>query len=98
MLDKGYIRPSVLPWGAPILLVKKKNSTLRLCIYYRQLNKVSIKNMYPLLRIDDSFDQLKGESMFSKIDLKSWYHHVRIKEEDNTRLLSRPCMGIMSLL
>jgi len=60
ILDKGCIRPSVSPWGAPILFVKKKDDTLRLCIDYRKLNKVTIKNMYPLPRIDDLFDQLKG--------------------------------------
>jgi hypothetical protein len=71
MMDKGYIRPSVSPWGAPILFVKNKDGTLRLCIDYRQLNKVTIKNKYPLPRIDDLFDQLGGASIFSKIDLRS---------------------------
>jgi hypothetical protein len=66
MLDKGYIRPSVSPWGAPVLFVKKKDGTLRLCIDYRQLNKVTIKNRYPLSQIDDLFDQLKGATMFFK--------------------------------
>ena len=82
MLDKGYIRPSVSPWGAPVLFVKKKGGTLRLCIDYMQLNKVTIKNRYPLLRIDDLFDQLKGATMFSKSDLRSVYHQVHTKEED----------------
>jgi hypothetical protein len=82
MMDKGYIRPSVSPWGAPVLFVKKKDGTLRLCIDYRQLNKVTIKKKYPLPRIDDLFDQLGGASIFSKIDLRSGYHHVRIKGED----------------
>jgi hypothetical protein len=82
MMDKGYIRPSVSPWGAPVLFVKKKDDTLRLCIDYRQLNKVTIKNKYPLPRIDDLFDQLGGASIFSKIDLRSGYHQVRIKGED----------------
>jgi hypothetical protein len=76
MMDKGYIRPSVSPWGALILFVKKKDGTLRLCIDYRQLNKVTIKNKYPLPRIDDLFDQLGGASVFSKIDLRSGYHQV----------------------
>jgi hypothetical protein len=76
IMDKGYIRPNVSPWGAPVLLVKKKDGTLRLCIDYRQLNKVTIKNKYPLPRIDDLFDQLGGASIFSKIDLRSGYHHV----------------------
>jgi hypothetical protein len=82
MMDKGYIRPSVSPWGAPVLFVKNKDDTLRVCIDYRQLNKVTIKNKYPLPRIDDLFDQLGGASIFSKIDLKSGYHQVRIKGED----------------
>ena len=78
MLKKGYIRPSVLPWGTPVLFVKKKDSTLRLCIDYKKLNKVTIKNKYPLPRINELFDKLKGETMFSKIDLRSKYHQVRI--------------------
>jgi hypothetical protein len=76
MLDKGYIRPSIYPWGAPVLFVKNKDGTLRLCIDYRQLNKVTINNKYPLPRIDDLFDQLGGASIFSKIDLRSGYHQV----------------------
>eukprot|EP00253_Pinus_taeda_P005009 PITA_05009 len=82
MLDKGYIRPSVLPWDTTVLFVKKKYGTLRLCIDYRQLKKVTLKRRYPLLRIHDLFDQLKRESMFSKIELRSGYHKVHIKEED----------------
>ena len=82
MMDKVYIRPSVSPWGAPVLFVKKKDGTLRLCIEYRQLNKVTIKNKYPFPRIDDPFDQLGGASIFSKIDLRSGYHQVQIKGED----------------
>jgi hypothetical protein len=81
MMDKGYIRPNVSPWRAPVLFLKKKDGTLRLCIYYRQLNKETIKNKYPLPRIDDLFDQLGGASIFSKIDLRSGYHQVRIKDE-----------------
>ena len=69
LLDKGFICPSFSPWGAPVLFVKKKDGTLRLCIDYRELNKVTIKNKYPLPRIDDLFDQLQGAPMFSKIDL-----------------------------
>eukprot|EP00253_Pinus_taeda_P022178 PITA_22178 len=82
LLDKNYIRPSVSPWGAPILFVKKKDGTLRMCIDYRQLNKLTIKNKYPLPRIDELFDQVKGATVFSKIDLRSGYHQIRIKEED----------------
>lgn len=80
LLAKGSIRPSVSPWGAPVLFVKKKDGSLRLCIDYRQLNKVTIKNRYPLPRIDDLFDQIKGATVFSKINLKSGYHQLRIKE------------------
>ena len=98
MLDKGYIRPSVSPWGAPVLFVKKKDGTHRLCIDYKQLNKVTIKNRYSLLRIDDLFDQLKKVVVFSKIDLRLGYHQVCIKERAFARLLSGPSMGIMSLL
>ena len=82
LLEKGFIRPSVLPWGAPVLFVKKKDGTLRLCIDYRQLNKLTVKNKYLLPRIDDLFDQLKGASIFSKIDLRSGYHQLRIKDVD----------------
>jgi hypothetical protein len=82
MMDKGYIWPNVSPWGAPVLFVKNKDDTLRLYIYYRQLNKVTIKNKYPLPRIDDLLDQLGGESIFSKIDLRLGYHQVQIKGED----------------
>ena len=70
------------PWGAPVIFVKKKDETLRLCIDYCQLNKMTIKNRYPLPRIDDIFDQLHGATVFSKIDLRSGYHQVRIKDED----------------
>ena len=69
LLEKGFIRPSVSPWGALVLFVKKKDGTLRLCVDYRQLNKMIVRNKYPLPRIDDLFDQLKGASVFSKIDV-----------------------------
>ena len=82
LLDKCFIRPSSSPWGAPILFVKKKDGSMRLCIDYRELNKVTIKNRYPLPRIDDLFDQLQGASYFSKIDLRSGYHQLKVKEED----------------
>ena len=82
LLDKGFIRPSTSPWGAPVLFVKEKDGSLRLCIDYRQLNKVTIKNKYPLPRIYDLFDQLQGARYFSKIDLRSGYHQLRIRSED----------------
>jgi hypothetical protein len=80
LLKKGYIRPSVSPWGALVLFVKKKDGTLRLCIEFRKLNKVTIKNKYHFLRIDDLFDQLKDARIFSNIDLRSGYHQVRIRD------------------
>jgi len=82
LLDKKFVRPSVSPWGAPILLVKKKDGSMRLCIDYSQLNKVTIKNRYPLSRIDDLMDQLVGARVFSKIDLRSGYHQIKVKDED----------------
>jgi hypothetical protein len=80
LLKKGYIHPSVSPWGALVFFVRNKYGTLRFFIDFRQFNKVIIKNKYPLPRIDDLFDQLKNENIFSKIDLRSGYHQVRIKE------------------
>ncbi|TYK11707.1 ty3-gypsy retrotransposon protein [Cucumis melo var. makuwa] len=82
LLDKGFIQPSVSPWGAPVLFVKKKDGSMRLCIDYRELNKVTVKNKYPLSKIDDLFDQLQGATVFSKIDLRSGYHQLRIKDSD----------------
>nr|CAE04799.1 OSJNBb0018J12.12 [Oryza sativa Japonica Group] len=81
-LPKGYIRPSTSPWGAPVIFVEKKDKTKRMCVDYRALNEVTIKNKYPLPRIDDLFDQLKGATVFYKIDLRSGYHQLRIREED----------------
>ncbi|GKG18965.1 putative reverse transcriptase domain-containing protein, partial [Tanacetum coccineum] len=80
--NKGYIRPSSSPWGAPVLFVKKKDGSFRMCIDYRELNKLTVKNRYPLPRIDDLFDQLQGLSVYSKIDLRSSYHQLRVHEED----------------
>ncbi|BBN69129.1 transposable element gene [Prunus dulcis] len=93
LVDLGFIRPSVSPWGAPVLFVRKKDGTMRLCIDYRQLNKVTIRNRYPLPRIDDLFDQLKGAKYFSKIDLRSGYHQLRIREEDIPKTAFRTRYG-----
>ncbi|KAL8095604.1 hypothetical protein AgCh_036864 [Apium graveolens] len=93
LLDKGVIRPSVSPWGAPVLFIKKKDGSMRLCIDYRELNKLTIKNTYPLPRIDDLFDQLKGASCFSKIDLRSGYHQLKIKVEDIPKTTFRTRYG-----
>ena len=80
LLDRGFIRPSISPWGAPVLFVRKKDGSMRLCIDYRRLNQVTVKNKYPLPRIDDLLDQLKGASVFSKIDLRSGYWQLRVEE------------------
>jgi hypothetical protein len=82
LLDKGFIRLSTSPWGCPALLVKKKDQSLRLCIDYRPLNAVTIKNKYPLPRIDVLFDQLVGAKVFSKTDLRSDYHQIMIRASD----------------
>ncbi|KAI3695430.1 hypothetical protein L1987_78427 [Smallanthus sonchifolius] len=93
LLDKGFIRLSFSPWGAPVLFVKKKDGTFRMCIDYRELNKLTIKNRYPLPRIDDLFDQLQGSSFYSKIDLRSGYHQLRIQEEDVPKTAFRTRYG-----
>ena len=83
LIDKNYVRPSVSPWGAPVsIFIKKKDATLRLCIDYHQLKKMTIKNIYPFPHIDDLFDQIHRAMIFSKINLRSGYHQVRIKDED----------------
>jgi hypothetical protein len=82
LLDKGYVHPSSSPWGEPIFFVPKKDGTQRMCVDYRSLNEVTIKNKYPLPRIDDLFDQLKGACIFSKIDLRSGYHQLKIRATD----------------
>ncbi|GKA43149.1 putative reverse transcriptase domain-containing protein, partial [Tanacetum coccineum] len=82
LYDKGFIRPSSSPWGAPVLFFKKKDGSFRMCIEYSELNKLTVKNHYPLPRIDDLFEQLQGSSFYSKIDLRSGYHQLRVPEQD----------------
>ncbi|GJV81146.1 putative reverse transcriptase domain-containing protein [Tanacetum coccineum] len=93
LTDKGFIRPSSSPWGAPVLFVKKKDGSFRMCIDYRELNKLTVKNRYPLPRIDDLFDQLQGSSIYSKIDLRSGYHQLRVREEDIPKTAFRTRYG-----
>ena len=96
LLGKGFIRPSASPWGAPVLFVKKKDGCFRMCIDHRQMNKVTVKNKYPLPRIDDLFDQLQGACTFSKIDLRSGYHQLKYRQWMCPRLLFGQGIGIMS--
>ena len=92
-MNKGFIRPSTSPWGSPVLFTKKKDKTLRLFFDYRQLNGVTIKNRYPLPRIDDLFDQLRGARVYSKIDLCTGYHQLRVREIDIPKTAFRTCYG-----
>jgi hypothetical protein len=87
LLDKGYIRPSSSPWGCPALSVKKKDQSLKLCVDYQPLNVVTIKNKYPLPRVDILFDQLAGARVFFKADLRSGYHQIKIHPEDVTKTI-----------
>ncbi|GJS77337.1 putative reverse transcriptase domain-containing protein [Tanacetum coccineum] len=91
--DKGFIRPSSSPWGAPVLFVKKKDGSFRMCIDYKELNKLTVKNRYPLPRIDDLFDQLQGSQFFSKIDLRSGYHQLGVHEDDIPKTAFRTRYG-----
>ncbi|GJU20515.1 putative reverse transcriptase domain-containing protein [Tanacetum coccineum] len=91
--DKGFMRPSSLHWGAPVLFVKKKDGSFRMCIDYQELNKLTVKNRYPLLRIDDLFDQLQGSIFYSKVDLRSGYHQLRVREEDIPKMAFRTRYG-----
>ncbi|KAI3695694.1 hypothetical protein L1987_78693 [Smallanthus sonchifolius] len=98
LLDKGFIQPSSSPWGAPVLFVKKKYGTFRMCIDYRELNKVTVKNRYPLPRIDDLFDQLQGSSFYSKINLRSGYHQLRVRDDDISKTAFRTRYGHFEFL
>ncbi|GJX84179.1 putative ribonuclease H-like domain-containing protein [Tanacetum coccineum] len=91
--DKGFIRPSSSPWGAPVLFVKKKDGSFSMCIDYRELNKLTVKNRYPLPRIDNLFDQLQGSNIYSKIDLRSGYHQLRVREQDIPKMAFRTRYG-----
>ena len=93
LLDKGFIRPSVSPWGAPILFVKKNDGSMKLYIDYRELNKMTVKNKYLFPRIDDLFDPLQGACVFSKIDLRSGYHQLRVRSEDVPKTTFRTRYG-----
>nr|GEU38064.1 putative reverse transcriptase domain-containing protein [Tanacetum cinerariifolium] len=89
LADRCFIRPSTSPWGAPVLFVKKKDGSFRMCIDYRELNKLTIKNRYPLPKIDDLFDQLQGSSVYSKIGLRSGYHQLRVRDKDIPKIAFR---------
>nr|GEX17953.1 putative reverse transcriptase domain-containing protein [Tanacetum cinerariifolium] len=91
--DKGFIRPSSSTWGTLFLFAKKKDGSFRMCIDYRELNKLPVKNRYPLPRIDDLFDQLQGSSIYSKIDLRSGYHQLRVREQDISKTAFRTRYG-----
>jgi hypothetical protein len=92
--DKGFIRPSSSPWGAQVLFVEKKDGTQRMCVDYRSLNEVTIKNKYSLPWIEDIFDQMKGASVFSKIDLRSEYHQLKIRESNIPKTAFRTRYGL----
>ncbi|KAI3732808.1 hypothetical protein L1987_64017 [Smallanthus sonchifolius] len=93
LLEKGFIQPSISPWGALVLFVKKNDGSMRMCIYYCEFNKQTVKNKYPLPRIDDLFDQLQGASWFSKVDLRSGYHQLKVREEDIPKTAFRTRYG-----
>ena len=93
LLDRGFIRPSTSPWGVLVLFSKKKDKTLRLFIDYRHLNMVTIKNQYPIPRIDDLFDQLRGARVYSKIDLHTGYHQLRVRKADIPKIAFRTRYG-----
>jgi hypothetical protein len=98
LLDKGFICPSISPWGCPTLFVKKKDDSLRLCVGYSPLNAVTIKNKYPLPRIDVLFDQLVRAKVFSKIDLRSGYHQIKIRASDIPKMAFSTRYGLYEYL
>ncbi|WMV13582.1 hypothetical protein MTR67_006967 [Solanum verrucosum] len=98
LLDKGFIQPSISPWGAPVLFVRKKDGSLRMCIDYRQLNNLTMKNRYPLPRIDDLFNQLQGASYFSKIELCSGYQQLKVRGFDIPKMAFRTRYGHCEIL
>ena len=98
LLAKGYRRQSKSPYGAPVLFVDKKDGKLRLCVDYRALNKVTVKNSYPLPRIDDLFDWLAGAKYINRIDLRSGYHQIRIAQGDEEKTACRTCYGSFEFL
>jgi hypothetical protein len=98
LLDKGYMHPSFSPWGYPALFVKKKDQSLRLCVDYRPLNAVTVKNKYPLSHIDILFDQLAGAKVFSKVDLRSGYHQIKIRPEDAPKTIFSTRYGLYEYL
>ena len=97
-MDKGFIRLNTSPWGTPVLFAKKKDKTLRLCIDYQQLNRATIENRYPLPRIDDLFDQLRGARIYSKIDLCTGYHQLRVKEAYIPKIAFRTRYGYFEFI
>jgi hypothetical protein len=98
LLAKGYIKPNKSPYGAPVLFVHKKDGTLRMCVDYRALNKVTVKNQYPLPQIDDLFDRLSGAKMFSRIDLRFGYYQIRIAQGDEENTACRTRYGSYEFL
>lgn len=94
MLQKGLIRPSASPWGSPVIFVDKRDGTTRLCVDYRKLNDVTIKNKYPLPKIEDLFDQMNGARVFSKIDLRTGYHQLKVRETDISKTAFITCYGL----